>query len=136
MIFYDFRCTQGHLFEAALPSMFTEDPACQSCGSKTNRRPAAVGLSGRAGPGPSREERPRSWRQVNGGDPSTIRAWQRTLEKRERLEDKYPELAGDSRPVLAHEGVFAKHPLRAGDDVASAISDASAPPMPETDGSP
>jgi hypothetical protein len=136
VIFYDFRCTQGHIFEAALPSMFAEDPACQSCGSKTNRTPSPVGLSGRADPGPSREERPRSWRQVNGGNPSTIRAWQRAIEKRERLEDKYPELAGDSRPVLAHEGVFAKHPLRAGDDVASAIASASAPPMPETEGSP
>jgi hypothetical protein len=133
VILYDFRCTQGHIFEAALPSMFAEDPTCQSCGSTANRTPAAVGLSGRADPGPSREERPRSWRQVDGGDPSTIRAWQRSIEKRERLEDKYPELAGDSRPVLAHEGVFAKHPLRAGDDVASAIASASARAMAGTD---
>jgi hypothetical protein len=133
VILYDFRCTQGHTFEAGLSSMFAEDPDCQICGSRTNRKPAGVGLSGQADPGPSRAERPRSWRQVNGGNPSTVRAWQRAIEKRERLEDKYPELAGDSRPVLAHEGLFSKHPLRAGDDIASAVASASAPADPGAD---
>ena len=32
-----------------------------------------------------------------------------------KLEDKYPELRGDQRPVLAHEGQYHDHPLRAGD---------------------
>ncbi len=37
------------------------------------------------------------------------------LERRERLAEKYPELAGDRRPVLAHEGRYATAPLLAGD---------------------
>jgi alcohol dehydrogenase class IV len=30
--------------------------------------------------------------------------------------EKYPELRGDQRPVLAHEGRYHAKPLRAGDD--------------------
>ena len=33
------------------------------------------------------------------------------------LAQKYPELRGDQRPVLAHEGQYHDHPLRAGDPV-------------------
>ena len=39
---------------------------------------------------------------------------------REKLEEKYPELRGDQRPVLAHEGKYHDKPLRAGDPPASA----------------
>ena len=39
--------------------------------------------------------------------------WQHTLEQRQKIEEKYPELAGDNRPVLAHEGPYAAEPLRA-----------------------
>jgi hypothetical protein len=134
VILYDFRCIEGHDFEAGLSSMFAEDPACPTCGSTTKRKPGRIGLSGRADPGPSREDRPRSWRQVNGGDPATVRAWQRSIEKRERLEEKYPELAGDSRPVLAHEGIFSQRPLRAGDNIEAAIARASGLADPGADG--
>jgi hypothetical protein len=34
---------------------------------------------------------------------------------RQKLEEKYPELRGDQRPVLAHEGKYHAKPLRAGD---------------------
>jgi hypothetical protein len=34
---------------------------------------------------------------------------------RRDLEARHPELAGDRRPVLAHEGRFEHAPLRAGD---------------------
>lgn len=111
--------------------MSAENPPCPYCGSATKRKPGSVGLGGRADPGPSREERPRSWQQVNGGDPATIRAWQQSIEKRERLEAKYPELTGDTRPVLAHEGIFSRNPLRAGDDFDSAVAVASAAAGPE-----
>lgn len=122
MILYDFRCTEGHDFEAGLPSMFAEDPGCPVCRCSARRKPARIGLSGRADPGPSSEDRPHTWLQVNGGDPETVRGWQRSIEKRERLEERYPDLAGDGRPVLAHEGIFKRRPLRAGDDVEAAIA--------------
>ncbi|WP_458106708.1 zinc ribbon domain-containing protein [Arthrobacter sp. R3-55] len=121
MILYDFRCIEGHDFEACLMSMFADDPACPVCSSAAKRKPPRVGLSGRVDPGPSKEDRPRSWQQVNGGDPDTVRAWQRSIEKREKLEDHYAELAGDNRPVLAHEGIFARQPLRVGDDINAAM---------------
>lgn len=122
MILYDFRCANGHDFEAGLTSMFANDPACPICSSAAKRRPPRVGLSGRVDPGPSKEDRPRSWQQVNGGDPETVRAWQRSIEKREKLEERYTELAGDNRPVLAHEGIFARQPLRAGDDISVTVA--------------
>lgn len=38
---------------------------------------------------------------------------QRQWDRRQRFEAKYPELAGDTRPVLAHEGRYHNAPLRA-----------------------
>ena len=52
--------------------------------------------------------------------------------KREKLEERHPELAGDRRPILAHEGIFARKPLRAGDDIAAAVRDASSPTQSDT----
>ncbi|YCK79867.1 hypothetical protein M1D89_00300 (plasmid) [Arthrobacter sp. D3-18] len=69
---------------------------------------------------------PRSWNAVRQGDRETIAHWHRLAERREALEDKYPELAGDRRPILAHEGIFSGRPLRAGDDIAEAVSSAMA----------
>jgi hypothetical protein len=77
-------------------------------------------LLGRAAVPPGRDAAPRSWEQTNHGDRDTIRHWQRNLEQRGKLEEKYPELAGDNRAVLAHEGRYAASPLRAGDPAASA----------------
>jgi hypothetical protein len=37
----------------------------------------------------------------------------RTAEERRNLEERHPELAGDRRPVVAHEGHFEGAPLRA-----------------------
>ena len=47
------------------------------------------------------------------------------MESREKLEEKYPELGGDRRPILAHEGIFNGRPLRAGDDIGTAVKDAT-----------
>jgi hypothetical protein len=44
----------------------------------------------------------------------------RQWDARRKLEEKYPELRGDQRPVLAHEGRYHARPLRAGDPPASA----------------
>lgn len=106
--------------------MTSANPACPACGGETTRVPSRVNIGGRASAGPSRDQLPRSWRGVRNGDRETIRHFQTVAERREKLEDKHPELAGDRRPVLAHEGIFANRPLRAGDDIATAVKEATA----------
>lgn len=69
---------------------------------------------------------PRSWKAAGQGDAETIRHWHNLATKREKLEESYPELAGDRRPVLAHEGIFSGRPLRAGDDIPTAVAQAVA----------
>jgi hypothetical protein len=128
MIFYDVKCSGGHRFEAVLKSMFDDTPPCPECGAATGRVPAAIGLSGSADPGPSREQMPNTWHGIRRGDPETVRGWHGLISKREKLEEKYPELAGDRRPVLAHEGVFANAPLRAGDPLADKVAEATFKP--------
>lgn len=126
MILYDFRCTEGHRFEAGVASMHSADPECPACGAGTRRVPSRVQMGGVADAGPSREQMPNSWRGVGGGHPEAISHWRSKIEKREKLEEKHPELGGDRRPVLAHEGIFRGQPLRAGDDIPSAIRAARA----------
>lgn len=125
MIIYDLRCADGHRFEAALASMFDDTPPCRECGAPTGKVPAAVGLSGSASAGPSREQMPNTWHGIRRGDPETVRGWHKAMTKREKLEEKYPELAGDRRPVLAHEGAFANAPLRVGDPLAARVAEAT-----------
>lgn len=119
MILFDLKCRSGHRFEAVLKSMFAENPPCE-CGAETWRVPSRVNQAGAASPGPSREEMPNTWLGTKKGDPDLIRGWHKAMTKREKLEEKYPELAGDRRPVLAHEGAFSNSPLRAGDTVITA----------------
>lgn len=125
MILYDVKCSDGHRFEAALKSMFDDTPPCRECGAPTGRIPAAIKLSGTADPGPSREQMPNTWHGIRRGDPETVRGWHGLMSKREKLEEKYPELAGDRRPVLAHEGIFENAPLRAGDPLADKVAAAT-----------
>ncbi|UUL75393.1 zinc ribbon domain-containing protein [Pseudarthrobacter sp. Fe7] len=125
MIIYDLKCTDGHRFEAVVASMFDDLPPCSDCGASTRKIPAAVGLSGSASAGPSREQMPNTWSGINRGDRETVRGWHQAMTKREKLEEKYPELAGDRRPVLAHEGAFADAPLRAGDPLAATVAEAT-----------
>lgn len=126
MVLYDFACESGHRFEAGVASMTADNPACPGCGSATRRRPSRVQMGNRASAGPSREQMPKSWRATGGGDAETIKHWHDLATKREKLEERYPELAGDRRPVLAHEGIFHGRPLRAGDDIASSVAAAVA----------
>ena len=126
MVLHDFTCEQGHRFEAGVPSMTAPDPACPACGSATRRRPSRLNVGGRASTGVPRERMPRSWEGVGRGDREAVAHWRKVAEKREALEERHPELAGDHRPVLAHEGVFAGRPLRAGDDVGAALTAARA----------
>lgn len=121
MVIYDLACGAGHRFEAHLASMFDDNPPCE-CGAATSRVPSRLNLGGAASAGPSRDDMPTTWRGTGGGDPSTLRGWHEAMTRRERLEEKYPELAGDRRPVLAHEGAFAGRPLRAGDALVADVA--------------
>ena len=118
MPIYEYACGCGYRFERLARIADADAPAlaCPACGTADCRRvPSAAALLGRAAVPPGRDAAPRSWEQTNHGDRDTIRHWQRNLEQRGKLEEKYPELAGDNRAVLAHEGRYAASPLRAGD---------------------
>ncbi|WP_299038501.1 zinc ribbon domain-containing protein [uncultured Pseudokineococcus sp.] len=126
MVLHDFLCGTGHRFEAGVASMTAPDPACPACGSAARRRPSRLNMGGRASTGVAREQMPRSWEGVGRGDRETVAHWRKLAGDRDRLEEKHPELAGDRRPVLAHEGVFASRPLRAGDDPAAVVASVKA----------
>lgn len=120
---YDYVCACGHRFEALVTDADGPGPVCEVCGARGRRRPSAAGLSGVADPGPSREEAPKSWLSTDRGDRETVRHWHEQMRRRESLEEKYPELSGDRRPVIAHEGRFTRAPLRAGDPLPGSPSD-------------
>ena len=60
---------------------------------------------------------PQTWRGTYEGNPEYVGQLRRQWETRQKLEDKYEELRGDRRPVLAHEGRYHGAPLRAGDPI-------------------
>lgn len=121
MILYDYRCDSDHRFEAGVASMSAPAPDCPDCGQSSRRILTTVRTSGFASAGRSREEMPKSWKGMSGGDPGAVDYWRRSMEKREKLEERYPELGGDRRPILAHEGIFQGRPLRAGDDIGASV---------------
>lgn len=124
MIVYDVKCSSGHRFEALLKSMDSPNPDCP-CGEPTQRLITRVNRGNAASAGRSRDEMPTTWRGIGNGNPDLVRGWHKEMTAREKLEEKYPELAGDRRPVLAHEGRFADRPVRAGDAVSSAMAQAT-----------
>lgn len=126
MILNDYRCAEGHRFEAGVPSMESAPPPCPACGAASRKRFTAVRVGNAAGTGTSREAMPRSWEAIGHGHPDAVAHWRKRVEERERIEAKDPELAGDRRPVLAHEGIFSGRPLRAGDDVGASVRAAAA----------
>lgn len=125
MIIYDFKCDEDHRFEAVVDSMTSPNPDCRACGGESRRVPSRVKLGNSASAGTSRDEMPRSWTGISGGHPEAVSHWRKKMESREKLEEKYPELGGDRRPILAHEGIFNGRPLRAGDDIGASVKDAA-----------
>jgi hypothetical protein len=123
VITYDMRCAFGHLFEVTRPSSVeASNAACPVCGEASTRHwSASFAVGARASAGPSREQMPRSWEAVRSGERATVRGWHELARKREALEQKHPELRGDARPFLAHEGRFAHRPLRAGDPLPGSV---------------
>ena len=60
---------------------------------------------------------PQTWRGVYDGSPEYVDRMRRAWEQRQKLEERHPEIAGDQRPILAHEGRYERAPLRLGDPV-------------------
>jgi putative FmdB family regulatory protein len=114
MPIYVYKCECGVRFEH-LGSFDAPAPDCPSCGGPTRKVPAGFSLGGQADAGPSRDRRPQTWRGTHDGNREYVSGLQRSWERRQRLEAKYPEIAGDQRPILAHEGRYHDVPLRAGD---------------------
>ena len=88
---------------------------CPACGQVSDKIPSRVSLAGRADPGPAMEQMPQTWRGTYEGNPEYLGQLRRQWNARSKLEEKHPELRGDRRPVLAHEGRYHARPLRAGD---------------------
>jgi len=139
MPLYDYRCPQGHFFEQMAPIAARERQDCPACGQTGAKIPSRVSLGGQASPGAGMEQMPQTWRGTYEGNPEYVGQLRRQWETRQKLEEKYEELRGDRRPVLAHEGRYHGAPLRAGDPIpgAHAHSHSSGPsgPSPATPGS-
>jgi len=112
---YDYCCPQGHLFEQFAPISERARQDCPVCGQSSDKAVSRVSLGGQADPGLSAEQMPQTWRGTYEGNPEYVGTLRRQWAARSKLEDKYPELRGDQRPVIAHEGRYHAHPLRAGD---------------------
>lgn len=120
MAIYDLRCAQGHYVEV-IQSFTAPLPCCPTCGAETTKIPSRFGIGGKRSPGPPPAAMmPQTWRGTYNGNREYVTALRRDAEQRHILEDRHPELAGDRRPVLAHEGRFESEPLRAGDSVPAA----------------
>src|SRR3954449_1277126 len=135
MAIYDLRCTAGHRFEI-VQSFAAALPACPSCGAETVKIPASFGIAGEAGAArrlpPPPERMPQTWRGTYNGNREYVTSLRRTAEARQRLEERHPELAGDRRPIVAHEGRYESAPLRAGDPMPSGTSVPSGTPEPSS----
>ena len=118
MPIYQLRCPGGHRFEV-IQSMRAPLPACAHCGGETVKVPSVFGFAGQAARSlpPPPDAMPQTWRGTYEGNREYVAELRRTAERRKALEERHPELAGDQRPVLAHEGRFETVPLRAGDPV-------------------
>ena len=126
MPIYEYRCYCGATAEV-LAALGAPAPACQACGAETRKAVSRFALTGRADAGLSQSRMPQTWKGTYGGNPEYTTMLQRQWEQRRRLEDRYPELAGDRRPIVAHEGHYSAVPLRAGEPGAStAVGDSEA----------
>ena len=115
MPIYVFRCGCGVRFEHLAAMADTATPECPVCGGETRKVPAGFALGGQADAGLAKDQMPQTWRGVYNGSSEYVDRMRRTWDQRQKLEAKYPEIAGDQRPILAHEGRYHDVPLRAGD---------------------
>lgn len=114
MPIYVYRCECGVSFEH-LASYTSAAPDCPDCGGATRKIPSGFSLGGQAGTGLAKEQMPQTWRGTYNGSKEYVTGLRRQWDRRQQLEAKHPELAGDQRPIIAHEGRYHDAPLRAGD---------------------
>ena len=114
MPIYELSCETGHRSET-LQASTAPLPACPVCGAATRKLPSGFGVGGTASVPPPPERMPQTWKGTHRGDRDYVTHLRRVADARRDLESRNPELAGDHRPVLAHEGRFEGSPLRAGD---------------------
>ena len=127
MPIYEYGCDCGRTVEV-LAGLGAPAPVCPACGAETRKLVAGFAVGGRADAGLSQSRMPQTWKGTYDGNPEYVTGLQRQWEQRRRLEERYPELAGDSRPIVAHEGHYSAVPLRAGDPEASTAADGSGAP--------
>lgn len=116
MPIYVFKCPCGLRFEH-LTSFDATAPDCPGCGGATRKIPAGFSLGGQADAGLAKEQMPQTWRGTYNGSREYVTGMRRQWDRRQKLEAKHPELAGDQRPIIAHEGRYHDAPLRAGDPI-------------------
>jgi putative FmdB family regulatory protein len=122
---YEYCCDCGATAEV-LVALGAPAPPCPACGAETRKAVSRFALSGRADAGLSQSRMPQTWKGTYGGNPEYTTILQRQWEQRRRLEDRNPELAGDRRPIVAHEGRYSAIPLRAGEPGDSSMAGAPA----------
>lgn len=114
MPIYVFKCGCGLRFEH-LGTFGADAPGCPACGGETRKIPAGFSLGGQANAGLTKEQMPQTWRGTYNGSKEYVTGLRRQWDRRQQVEAKHPELAGDQRPIIAHEGRYHDAPLRAGD---------------------
>ena len=114
MPIYDLRCPNGHVAEV-IQSFSAALPPCGECGAETTKVPSVFAIAGSASLPPPPEQMPQTWRGTYAGNREYVTQLRRTAEARQGLEERHPEIAGDRRPVMAHEGAYETTPLRKGD---------------------
>lgn len=114
MAIYELRCREGHRFEV-IQSFIAPLPYCRECGAATDKVPSRFAVTGRAATPPPAEMMPQTWRGTYNADREYVTGLRRAADARRDLEERHPELAGDRRPIIAHEGRYENAPLRAGD---------------------
>lgn len=115
MPIYVFKCGTCELRFEELTSFDATAPGCPGCGGDTRKIPAGFSLGGQANAGLAKEQMPQTWRGTWGGNREYVTGLRRQWDRRQKVEAKHPELAGDQRPIIAHEGRYHDAPLRAGD---------------------
>lgn len=72
---------------------------------------------------------PQTWRGTYGADREYVKVLRHEADRRVRLEERHPELRGESRRIVAHEGPYAQTPLYEGEPLTNRGSGG-----PSTDG--
>ena len=119
MPIYDYRCDRGHRFEAMAPIAASDAAQCP-CGAGAVKVPSRINIGGMADAGRPMDLMPQTWRGTHEGNREYLGQLRREWGARQKLEEKYEELRGDQRPIIAHEGRYHGAPLRAGDPVVGA----------------